>query len=194
MTSALVVPLTLHGATVGAFAWMRGKDRPPFDERDLTLAGEVGRRAAMGIEHARLYREAQSANRLKDEFVATLSHELRTPLNALLGWTDLLRSGRLSRGAAARGDRRRAPHGAGAGAAHQRPRGRVAGGVGQVPAPAARTWTSAPVVKRHDRDLPAGRRIEGAASHLRRSRRACRASWPIPTACARSSTTWSATP
>lgn len=96
VASALVVPLTLHGATVGAFAWMRGPDRAPFDDRDLTLAEEMGRRAAMAIEHARLYREAQSANRLKDEFVATLSHELRTPLNALLGWTDLLRSGRLS--------------------------------------------------------------------------------------------------
>jgi signal transduction histidine kinase/PAS domain-containing protein len=96
VASALVVPLTLHGATLGAFAWMRGQARTPFDERDLTLAEEVGRRAAMAIEHARLYREAQSANRLKDEFVATLSHELRTPLNALLGWTELLRSGRLA--------------------------------------------------------------------------------------------------
>jgi len=96
VASALVVPLTLHGATVGAVAWMRGPERTPFDERDLTLAEEAGRRAAMAIEHARLYREAQSANRLKDEFVATLSHELRTPLNALLGWTELLRSGRLA--------------------------------------------------------------------------------------------------
>ncbi|MBP7776303.1 MAG: PAS domain-containing protein [Acidobacteria bacterium] len=96
VASALIVPLTLHGTTMGAFAWMRGKVRPPFDDRDLTLAREAGRRATMSIEHARLYREAQLANRLKDEFVATLSHELRTPLNALLGWTDLLRSGRLS--------------------------------------------------------------------------------------------------
>ncbi len=96
VVSAVVVPLTLHGTTQGAFAWMRGKDRPPFEERDLTLAQEVGRRAAMVVEHARLYREAHTANRLKDEFVATLSHELRTPLNALLGWTELLRSGRLS--------------------------------------------------------------------------------------------------
>lgn len=38
---------------------------------------------------------AESANRIKDEFLATLSHELRTPLNAMLGWMQLLRNGDL---------------------------------------------------------------------------------------------------
>jgi PAS domain S-box-containing protein len=39
--------------------------------------------------------EAQRANRIKDEFLAVLSHELRSPLNPILGWTRLLRSGKL---------------------------------------------------------------------------------------------------
>lgn len=68
------------------------------DELAQLLARERGARA--DAESARA--QAERANVLKDEFLATLSHELRTPLNALLGWTRLLRAGRLTSDDAAR--------------------------------------------------------------------------------------------
>src|SRR5207245_6984526 len=48
-------------------------------------------RIGLGIEYARLYREAQETSRLKDEFLATVSHELRTPLTPILTWVSQLR-------------------------------------------------------------------------------------------------------
>jgi signal transduction histidine kinase/DNA-binding response OmpR family regulator len=54
-----------------------------------------GERAQLLIREQAARAEAEQANRTKDEFLATLSHELRTPLSAILGWSHLVRSGKL---------------------------------------------------------------------------------------------------
>ncbi len=98
--SALVVPLTVGNGTFGAITFGTMAPGRTYGPEDLRVATEVGRRASVAIENARLFhlaqserRRAEEANRLKDEFLATMSHELRTPLTSMLGWVQMLRSG-----------------------------------------------------------------------------------------------------
>ena len=54
-----------------------------------------GEREEILIREQQARLQAERANRVKDEFLATLSHELRTPLSSILGWTRLLGGGKL---------------------------------------------------------------------------------------------------
>ena len=114
--SYLAVPVTLgDGKVIGAL-FFGHENAGIFTEEHERLVKTLASQAAIGLNKAslykeavfakrraeqeatekqRLYEEAALANEAKDQFLATVSHELRTPLTSILGWAQMLRSGKL---------------------------------------------------------------------------------------------------
>ena len=81
--SLVVVPLLSREQVLGTLSFVRTGARPSFDEADLELAEELGLRAALAVENARLYDRARNATRARDDMLGVVSHDLRNPIHTV---------------------------------------------------------------------------------------------------------------
>jgi PAS domain S-box-containing protein len=88
--SSMTVPLEARGDVLGALAFFSSDPDRRYDATDLALAEDLARRAALALDNARLYGEAQRAIRARDEFLSVAAHELKTPLTTMLGYAQML--------------------------------------------------------------------------------------------------------
>ena len=82
--SHMIVPLIARGHTLGAITFAATESGRRYCTEDLELAEELANRAALAVDNARVYKQAQEAVKARDEFLSIASHELRTPLTSLV--------------------------------------------------------------------------------------------------------------
>jgi signal transduction histidine kinase/HAMP domain-containing protein len=94
--SLIIVPLRIRDQTLGALTCVYGRGGRRYGADDLPLAQELALRAALALDHARLYAaeraaraDAEAAVRVRDEFLAIAAHELKTPVTSLRGFAEL---------------------------------------------------------------------------------------------------------
>lgn len=91
-TVGLTVPIQARGKVLGAITVYRADPLANYSEREVMVTTDLGRRAGLALDNARLFDELQrradelaAANDVKDQFLGLVSHELRTPLTTVLG-------------------------------------------------------------------------------------------------------------
>ena len=92
--TTIVVALVARGQTLGAITLSSAAPGRRYGPADLELAQELAKRAAIAVDNARLYREAQDAIHLREEFLSVASHELYTPITSLMLSLEAMRPSR----------------------------------------------------------------------------------------------------
>lgn len=82
-TKSEVVSLVARGVAVGILTLLRFQNTVAYDASDMVVAENFAARAALALDNARLYHDAQRATSARDEVLGVVSHDLRNPLSAI---------------------------------------------------------------------------------------------------------------
>ncbi len=86
----IAVPLEVSGRVIGAMALYMSESGREYGIDDLALAEELARRAALAVENARLFSQAEQATRARDQMLGVVAHDLRNPLSTIIMASELL--------------------------------------------------------------------------------------------------------
>lgn len=90
LRSSMTLPLIARDRVVGAISFVTAESGRLYGASDLALAQDLARRAAAAIDNAQLYKQAEAAIRIRDQFLTFASHELKTPITSVMGFAELL--------------------------------------------------------------------------------------------------------